>query len=63
MDLAEAHRVHLNRWFYDCSPEMHRGIGDLYISDERYTAPYDEIHLGFAQYVRDAIHANADRAG
>jgi MerR family transcriptional regulator, thiopeptide resistance regulator len=63
MDLAEAHRAHLNRWFYDCSPAMHRGIGDLYISDERYMAPYEELHPGYAQYVRDAFHANADRLG
>ena len=62
MDLAEAHRAHLTRWFYDCGPAMHRGIGDLYISDERYMATYDEVHAGFSQYVRDAIHANADRA-
>ena len=63
MDLAEEHRRHLNKWFYDCVPAMHRGIGDLYVSDERYMAPYEEIHPGFAQYVHDAIHANADRLG
>lgn len=62
MDLAEEHRRHLSRWFYDCGPEMHRGLGDLYISDPRYLATYDELHPGFSQYVRDAIHANADRS-
>ena len=62
MGLAEQHREHLVRWFYDCTPAMHRGIGDLYISDERYMAPYEEIQAGFSHYVRDAIHANADRA-
>ena len=62
MDLAEEHRAHLARWFYDCAPEMHRGLGDLYLSDERYMAEYDKLHAGFSQYVRDAIHANADRA-
>jgi len=62
MDLAEAHRSHIARWFYDVSPEQHRGLGDLYISDERFYAPYEEIAPGFSQYVRDAIHANADRA-
>jgi DNA-binding transcriptional MerR regulator len=63
MDLAEAHRLHLCRWFYDCGPSMHRGLGDLYVSDERYMEPYEAIHPGFSQYVHDAIHANADRAG
>jgi DNA-binding transcriptional MerR regulator len=63
MDLAEEHRAHLTRWFYDCGPEMHRGIADLYVSDARYMATYDEIRPGFSRYVHDAIHANADRAG
>src|SRR5262249_44226478 len=25
MDLAEEHRQHITRWFYDCSTEVHRG--------------------------------------
>lgn len=62
MDLAEAHRRHLSRWFYDCDYDMHRGLADLYVSDPRYTQPYDEIEPGFSQYVREAILANADRA-
>jgi DNA-binding transcriptional MerR regulator len=61
MDLAEAHRQHLVRWFYDCGYGMHRGLAELYISDPRYMASYDEIEPGFSQYVHDAIMANADR--
>jgi DNA-binding transcriptional MerR regulator len=61
MDLAEAHRAHLTRWFYECTYDMHRGLGELYISDPRFTASYDEIEPGFSQYVHDAILANADR--
>jgi hypothetical protein len=49
------------RWFFDCSHAMQRGIADLYISDVRYTATYDEIAVGLSQYVHDAVHANADR--
>jgi hypothetical protein len=36
---------------------MHRGLGDMYVSDPRFTANYDRIAPGLAQYVRDAIHA------
>ncbi|WP_019876361.1 MerR family transcriptional regulator [Sporichthya polymorpha] len=61
MQLAEEHRQHLIRWFYDCGGDMHRGLGDLYISDPRYLAEYDKLAPGFSQYVRDAFHANADR--
>jgi len=62
MDLAEAHRQHISRWFYDCSYELHRGLADLYVSDPRYTAEYDKIEPGFSAYVREAMLANADRA-
>jgi hypothetical protein len=40
---------------------MHRGLGELYISDERYYQQYDKLHVGFSRYVHDAFHANADR--
>jgi len=62
MDLAEAHRQHLSRWFYDCGYDRHRGLAEIYVSDPRYTASYDEVEPGFSQYVHDAILANADRA-
>jgi hypothetical protein len=62
MDLAEEHRQHISRWFYDCSTEIHRGLGDMYVEDPRFTANYDTDHPGLAQFIRDAIHANAARA-
>ena len=62
MDAAEEARLHIHTRFYDCSHEFHRGLGDLYVTDPRFTATYEQIRPGLAQYVRDAIHANADRA-
>ena len=62
MDLAEAHRQHLSRWFYDCGYGMHRGLAEMYVADPRYAATYDEIAPGFSRYVHDAMIANADRA-
>jgi DNA-binding transcriptional MerR regulator len=61
MDLAEAHRRHLSRWFYDCGYDAHRGLAELYVSDPRHMASYDEVEPGFSQYVHDAIMANAAR--
>jgi hypothetical protein len=61
MDLAEAHRQHLRRWFYDCDPDMHRALAELYVSDRRFAVHYDEKRPGLAQYVHDAIVANAQR--
>lgn len=62
MDLAEEHRESINT-FYDCSHAMHRGLGDMYIADERFTRTYEQVAPGLAQWLRDAIHANADRNG
>jgi DNA-binding transcriptional MerR regulator len=63
MDLAEAHRQQISRWFYDCSYEIHRGLGQMYVDDARFAAYYERIAPGLAAYLRDAIVANADRAG
>jgi len=62
MDLAEEHRQHITRWFYNCSYEIHRGLGEMYVTDPRFTTHYDAAAPGLAVYVRDAILANARRA-
>ncbi|OEU94772.1 MerR family transcriptional regulator [Streptomyces oceani] len=61
MDLAEEHRQHIHRNFYDCSYEMQGCLGELYVSDERFRQHYDEAQPGLARYIHDAIKANADR--
>ena len=61
MDAAEAHRRNIDERFYACPPQFHRNLADMYTSDPRFTATYDEIREGMAFYVRDAIYANADR--
>lgn len=63
MDLAEEHRQQISRDFYDCSPELHACIGRMYVEDERFTAHYDRIAPGLAQYVSTAVQANAARQG
>ena len=61
MDAAEAHRRHIHDRFYDLPAQMHRHLGDMYVADPRFTKNYEDLEPGLAQYVRDAIHANADR--
>ncbi|MDD7939282.1 MerR family transcriptional regulator [Actinomycetospora lutea] len=63
MDVAEAHRQHMARWFFDCSPEFHACISEMYVNDERFARTYEEQATGLAQYVHDAVHANAARQG
>jgi MerR family transcriptional regulator, thiopeptide resistance regulator len=61
-ELAEQHRQFLNRWFYDCDYDMHRGLAESYVADERFRKTYDDLAPGLARYVHDAIVANADAA-
>jgi hypothetical protein len=52
------HRAHIDRWFYPCSIEMHRGLGEMYVADPRFLANLDKQGgPGFAQFLRDAICA------
>jgi DNA-binding transcriptional MerR regulator len=53
--LAEKHRLHIDRWFYPCSREIHASLGEMYVSDPRFAAHYDRIREGLAPYLRDAI--------
>lgn len=61
MDIAERHRQHISRWFYDCGHEIHRGLGEMYVADPRFTASFEKEATGLAVYFRDAIVANAER--
>ncbi|MFP5345628.1 MAG: MerR family transcriptional regulator [Actinomycetes bacterium] len=61
MDAAEQARLHISTRFYDLTPEAHRCLGDMYVADPRFTKTYEDVAPGLAQYVREAIHANADR--
>ena len=56
---AEAHRTAISTWWYDCSLEMQVGLAGMYLADERFRAHYDSQRPGLAQYVHDAILANA----
>ncbi len=62
MALAEAHRKSVEV-FYDCSHAQQRGLADLYLADERFAKTYDDVEPGLAQWIHDAIYANADRVG
>ena len=62
MAAVEAHRKHISRWFYECSYEMHRGLMEMYVSDERFRFHYDTQTPGLADFIREAALANAERA-
>ncbi len=54
---VEAHRAHISRWFYECTSEIHKGLGSMYTGDPRFTANIDEAGEGLANYMSEAIAA------
>jgi len=49
--LAEEHRLVIARWFNECSHEMHRGLGAMYVDDQRFTANIDTTAPRLAAYL------------
>lgn len=56
--LVEQHRQLIDRWFYPCSVAMHKRLGELYVSDPRFTENLDRFGPGYAQYLSSAIVAS-----
>ena len=56
--IAERARLHIDRWYYPCSPTRHQQLGQMYVDDPRFAAHYNDRATGLAAYVHDAIIAN-----
>lgn len=54
--IAALHRDWLSCTSKTVSPEMHAGLADLYVQDERFTAYYDRDTGGCAAFLRQAVH-------
>ena len=63
MDVAERHRLFIERWFYPCSHAVHEGLASLYEGDRRFAANIDLHGVGLTPFLSAAIRANARRAG
>ena len=56
-ELVGEWQKYLTENFYTCSDEMLGHLGEMYVSDERFTAYYEQFGKGMAQFVCDAIRA------
>lgn len=61
MDIAERHRLSMDRWFFPCSYAMHQCLADLYQADQRFAENIDRYEAGLTDYLVAAIRANARR--
>lgn len=62
MELAEEHRLQIDRFYYTCSHAIHRGLAQMYIADARFADNLDKHGDGVAAFLSAAIEANCDRA-
>lgn len=53
--LAELHRRWLSYFWEKYSPTAHKGLAQMYVCDERFTAYYDRNVPGCAAFLHDAI--------
>jgi len=60
--VAERHRLHIDRWFYPCPHPMHAGLAQMYVADARFAAYWEKFGPCLADFVKDAIEANAAAA-
>ena len=64
-DMAQAacdlHRQWLCVYYPAYGKEYHKGLGEMYVADERFKANYDKIAPGCAEFLRDAINIYCDR--
>ena len=61
MDVAERHRLWIDRWFYPCSYRMQRGLASMYDGDDRFRQWIDKQRDGLTAFLAEAIRANAIR--
>jgi DNA-binding transcriptional MerR regulator len=61
MDIAERHRLSIDRWFYPCTLTMHLGFASLYESDSRFAENINKHGEGLTEFLVAAIRANAKR--
>jgi len=61
MALAEAKRVHISKWFFDCPIEFYVNMASIWVNDPRFTKNIDKAREGLAAYSYAAVQALAAR--
>jgi len=53
---CDFHRQWLCIFYPNYNGEYHKGLGEMYVADERFRANYDKIAAGCTEFLRDAIN-------
>lgn len=58
---CDLHRQWLCFFYPMYDKAYHKGLGEMYVSDERFRANYDKLAPGCTEFLRDAINIYADQ--
>lgn len=59
---AESLRQFISKNFYNCTPEIFEGLGEMYIADDRFKANIDAVGgEGTAEFISRAIKAYCEK--
>jgi len=53
---CDLHRQWLSIFYPKYSKEYHKGMGEMYVADDRFRANYDRLAPGCTEFLRDAIN-------
>ena len=59
-EACDLHRQWLCIFYPKYSKAYHKGLGEMYVADERFRATYDKVAPGCAAFLRDAINHYCD---
>lgn len=54
--LIDDYRAYITKNFYECTHEILKGLGEMYVTDSRFTTYYENHKEGLAAYMKDAIN-------
>ena len=57
---VDAYRRLIDEKFYPCNTLVFRGLAELYVTDERFTAYFEAFAPGFAAYLSQAMRRYCD---
>jgi MerR family transcriptional regulator, thiopeptide resistance regulator len=57
MALADEHRLHISKWFYDLPVEFYANMASIWVNDPRFTKNIDKPKPGLAAYKYAAVTA------
>ncbi|MBE6051540.1 MAG: MerR family transcriptional regulator [Clostridium sp.] len=59
--VVEEWRNYITKNFYNCTIDIFRGLGQMYVADERFKNNIDKINSGLAEFLSEAIKSYCDK--